>query len=67
MGPCWEGPIPLDDWTPENGKEQLRRMRACYDKQWRFRTTFLLVNLVAFLIVLGIILVSAALQSGLGG
>jgi predicted nucleic acid-binding Zn ribbon protein len=59
MGPCWERPIPRAEFTPEKGREQLDRMRACYDRQRRIKLTFVIIYMVGFLIVLASVLLVA--------
>lgn len=33
---CYEGPLPLAT-SPDEWDSQLRRMRACYARQWRVK------------------------------
>ncbi len=62
MGPCYERMLFPHEWTPEKGDEQLARMSACYDRELRFKFISLCVFAVGFLIVLGIVLLGAALR-----
>ncbi len=65
MGPCFEFPIPASQFTPEKGREQLARMRACYDRERLKRTIMFAVMFGATMVLALIFLVMMIVRGAL--
>jgi hypothetical protein len=57
LSKCYERPIPLHLWTEERGKEQLRRMSACYAQERASDARFVAISVGIAVMVLALILV----------
>jgi len=63
ISPCFEFPIPRNQFTPEKGKAQLERMQACYDREERRELIMLAVVLAVAIVGAIVVLLAIAVRS----